>query len=98
LELEMKRRREVDQEFRALLQEFLDRGVFREGSPQAGVVAAVSQGGLRALDQDQMRIWNEQVLPVVSKPLHEQVAIAAILREGGYVPRRIELERYCTQL
>jgi hypothetical protein len=94
----MKKQREVDQEFRTLLQEFLDRSVFREGSPQARVVAAALQAGLHALDQDHMKIWNEEVLPVVSKPLHEQAAIAAILRNGGYVPRRIELERYRTQL
>ncbi len=31
------------------------------------------------------------LLPILSKPLNEQIAIAAIIRRGGYVPRKIEI-------
>ena len=83
----------IDDEYAALLLDFIASGVFREGSPEAAIVTIVAAGGIESLDDRQRSLWYERILPVVSKPLSQQAAIAAILRNGGRVPARIDIER-----
>lgn len=88
----MRHARKIDGEYAALLHDFIERGVFRRGSPEAVIVATVADGGIEALDEGQRTLWHEKILPIVSKPLSQQAAVAAILRNGGRVPRRIDVE------
>jgi hypothetical protein len=56
------------------------------------VAEAVAERGQSHLDPAQREVWERRVLPILSKPLNEQIAIAAIIRRGGYVPRKIHID------
>src|SRR4051812_7707378 len=90
----MKGKKRIDAEFSALLQDFLDCDFFAAGSEEAGIAEIAARFGLGALDQRQRRIWDESILPIVSKPLGEQVAVRSILRNGGYLPQKIDSLAY----
>jgi hypothetical protein len=85
----MGRVEKVDEELRALIQDVIDAGLLAEESRGLTVARQVAARGFGSLDADGRRVWEQAVLPVLSKPLHEQIAIASILRRGGYVPRKI---------
>jgi hypothetical protein len=80
----------VDQELSALIHEVIDAALLEPTSPEYAVAMTVAEKGQGVLDYGQRALWESRVLPILSKPLHEQIAIAAILRRGGYVPRKIE--------
>lgn len=82
--------RGVDQELSALIHEVIDAALLDQSSPEYTVALLVAERGQSCLDTAQRSIWESRVLPILSKPIHEQIAIAAILRRGGYVPRKIE--------
>ncbi len=63
----------VDRERASLLKDFLRFNVFPSSSAEAEIVGLVIRNGLRGLSPDQMDIWHERVLPVVSRPLVEQI-------------------------
>jgi hypothetical protein len=85
----MGRVEKVDEELRALIQDVIEAGLLAEQPHVLAVARHVADRGFASLDADQRRVWEQEVLPVLSKPLHEQIAIASILRRGGYVPRKI---------
>ena len=80
----------VDQELSALIHEVVDAALLETSSPEYDVALLVAEKGQAALDPPQRAVWESRVLPILSKPLQEQIAIASILRRGGYVPRKIE--------
>jgi len=82
--------RGVDQELSALIHEVIDAALLDPSSQEYAVALLVAERGQSCLDSAQRSIWESRVLPILSKPIHEQIAIAAILRRGGYVPRKIE--------
>ncbi len=84
------RRPRPDPAFSELLDEFLKAEVFPKHSAEAQILSRVVQEGLQALADEEHAIWLERVLPVVSKPLCDQVAVARILRNGGRVSKRID--------
>lgn len=81
----------IDQELRALIADAIAADLLAAGSSEREVAERVARSGQPALDAEQRKVWEERVLPVLSKPLNEQVAIASIIRSGGYVPRKIEV-------
>ena len=84
----MGRLENVDQELRALIEDVIGAGLLAN-SPGLPVARRLAEKGFGALDAGERQIWEQHVLPVLSKPLQEQIAIASILRSGGYVPRKI---------
>jgi hypothetical protein len=80
----------VDQELSALIHEMIDAALLEPASPEHQVALIVADKGQATLDPSERAIWEGRLLPILSKPLHEQIAIAAIIRRGGYVPRKIE--------
>ncbi|WAJ27252.1 hypothetical protein [Antarcticirhabdus aurantiaca] len=63
----------VDQERASLLKDFLRFRVFHPASAEAEIVGLVIRHGLKGLSPEQMALWHERVLPVVSRPLVEQI-------------------------
>jgi hypothetical protein len=80
----------VDQELSALIHEVIDASLLEPTSPEYEVALIVADKGQAGLDGRERMIWESRLLPILSKPIHEQIAIAAIIRRGGYVPRKIE--------
>jgi hypothetical protein len=89
----MRRKARTDPDFKSFLLDYASSTVFRPGSAEARLVRIVAQRGLSALNFNQMELWYERVLPTLSKPLGEQVAISSIMQNGGYVPPRIDPAR-----
>lgn len=81
----------VDRELRDLIRDVIAAELIAPGSPEMEVAQTVAEHGQATLDAAQREIWETRVLPILSKPLNEQIAIAAIIRRGGYVPRKIQL-------
>ena len=84
----MGRLEKVDQELRTLIEDAIGAGLLAE-SPGLAVSRHVAEKGFGSLGARERQIWEQHVLPILSKPLQEQIAIASILRSGGYVPRKI---------
>lgn len=87
----MSRMTSVDRELRDLIRDVIAAELVAPGSSEMAVARAVAEHGQGGLDAAQREIWEARVLPILSKPLNEQIAIAAIIRRGGYVPRKIQL-------
>lgn len=87
----MSRMTSVDRELRDLIRDVIAAELIAPGSPEMSVAEAVSEHGQASLDPLQREIWEARVLPILSKPLNEQIAIASIIRRGGYVPRKIQI-------
>ncbi|BDA85027.1 hypothetical protein Sa4125_25690 [Aureimonas sp. SA4125] len=79
----------VDDELRALIEDVIAAGLLADNPRGLAVAQRVAAHGFSALQSDERGFWEQDVLPVLSKPLQEQIAIASILRSGGYVPRKI---------
>jgi len=80
----------VDPEISALIGEVIGADLLKPNSPELEVARLVAARGQGALNAAQRDIFERFVLPILAKPLRDQVAIASILRRGGYVPRKIE--------
>ncbi|WP_061976901.1 MULTISPECIES: hypothetical protein [unclassified Aureimonas] len=80
----------VDPELNALIREVIDARLIKPGSPEQIVAARVASEGLGALAPDERELFETRVLPILAKPIREQLAIASIVQRGGYVPRKIE--------
>ena len=80
----------VDKELSALIHEMIEAALLDPASAEYAVAMLVAEKGQSSLSMAQRAVWESRVLPILSKPIHEQIAIAAILRRGGYVPRKIE--------
>ncbi|WP_156386506.1 hypothetical protein [Aureimonas sp. Leaf454] len=87
----MSRMTTVDRELKDLIRDVIAAELLEPGSKEMAVAEAVAERGQGSLDSAQREIWERRVLPILSKPLNEQIAIAAIIRRGGYVPRKIQL-------
>lgn len=81
----------IDGELRALIEDVIAAELLAAGSPERAVAELVAGKGQVALSAEQRQVWETRVLPILSKPLREQIAIASIIRGGGYLPRKIEL-------
>ncbi|GGD90637.1 hypothetical protein GCM10011390_06750 [Aureimonas endophytica] len=81
----------VDRELAALIRDVVAAELLAPNSPELRIAEQVATSGLGTLDGEGRRIWENRLLPILSKPLSEQIAIASILRRGGYVPRRIQM-------
>ncbi|KTQ95476.1 hypothetical protein NS365_22450 [Aureimonas ureilytica] len=80
----------VDPELNALIHEVMEARLIKPGSPEHVVAARVAQEGLGALGSDERDLFETKVLPILAKPIREQLAIASIVQRGGYVPRKID--------
>ncbi|MBB3948934.1 hypothetical protein [Aureimonas jatrophae] len=80
----------VDPEISALIGEVIAADLLKPNSPELAVARLVATKGQGALDAQERDIFERLVLPILAKPLRDQVAIASILRRGGYVPRKIQ--------
>ena len=88
---EMLRVGQVDRELSALIRDAIAADLLAPNSNELKVAEVVAERGFSGLDEDGHRIWERSLLPILSKPLSEQIAIASIVRRGGYVPRRIKI-------
>ena len=80
--------RTVDPELRNLIVEALDAGLLKPRSEDARVASIVAEKGQGHLSAEERGIWEARVLPVLSKPISQQLAIGAIQRRGGRLGRR----------
>lgn len=80
----------VDPELAALIREVIDADLLKRNSEELRIAHQVARAGLAGLDPEEVRVYEAKVLPILAKPLRDQIAIASILRRGGYVPRKIE--------
>lgn len=80
----------IDPELGALIHEVIEANLLKIGSPAHRVAERVASIGLGALSAGEREIFERQVLPILAKPLREQLAIASIVQRGGYVPRKID--------
>ena len=87
----MKQGRCPDPEYQELLLDFVRYGVLPSYSEEADITLIVAAAGVDALSPYQRSIWEQRILPTVCKPLSQQIAIASILDNGGYVPCRIDV-------
>ncbi|KAB0680916.1 hypothetical protein [Aureimonas leprariae] len=86
----MVRGKTVDHELSALIRDVIAAELLAPNSVELRTAETVAQRGLAALDDGGRRVWETRLLPILSKPLGEQIAIASIIRRGGYVPRKID--------
>lgn len=86
----MMRGRAVDSELSALIRDVIAAELLAPNSAELRTAVTVAERGLAALDDSERRVWETRLLPILSKPLGEQIAIASIIRRGGYVPRKID--------
>lgn len=86
----MRRKANLDPDYASFLLAYAASGVFPEGSAEARLMRVVAYRGLSGLNYRQTRFWYDKILPVVSKPLEEQLAVSRIVRGGGRVPPRVE--------
>ncbi|WP_155897492.1 hypothetical protein [Aureimonas ureilytica] len=80
----------VDPELNALIREVIEARLIKPGSPEHVVAMRVGSEGLGALTPEERDLFETRVLPILAKPIREQLAIASIVQRGGYVPRKIE--------
>ena len=80
----------VDPELNALIREVIDARLLKPGSPEQVVAERVADSGLSSLERDDRDLFEHKVLPILAKPIREQLAIASIVQRGGYVPRKID--------
>jgi hypothetical protein len=80
----------VDPELNALIREVIDARLLKPGSPEQVVATRVADEGIGALAREERDLFETRVLPILAKPIREQLAIASIVQRGGYVPRKIE--------
>jgi hypothetical protein len=81
----------VDRELSALIRDVIAAELLAPNSPELRTAEAVAEKGFGGLDDEGRRVWETRLLPILSKPLGEQIAIASIIRRGGYLPRKVEL-------
>ncbi|MBB3996207.1 hypothetical protein [Aureimonas pseudogalii] len=81
---------QTDPELYALVQDLVAAGLLKHGSNEHRVAAHVARSGLASLTGDERRMFEQSVLPILAKPMREQLAVASIVRRGGYVPRKID--------
>ncbi|RIY02157.1 hypothetical protein D3218_07645 [Aureimonas flava] len=79
----------VDPELSALIREVVEAKLLKAGSEEIRVAQHVAAHGLGALNPSERDVFERRVLPILSKPIREQLAIASIVQRGGYVPRKI---------
>ncbi len=77
-------------ELSGLIHDVIAAELLAPNSAEARIAERVAASGLGGLDDESRRVWEARVLPILSKPLSEQIAIASIIRRGGYVPRKID--------
>ncbi len=75
--------RAVDPELRNLIAEALDAGLLKPQSEDARIATVVAEKGQRQLTAQERSVWEGRVLPILSKPIAQQIAIGAIQRRGG---------------
>ncbi|WP_182085410.1 hypothetical protein [Aureimonas sp. ME7] len=80
----------VDPELSALIREVVEAKLLKAGSQEQRVAEQVAAHGLGSLDPMERDTFERRVLPILAKPLREQLAIASIVQRGGYVPRKID--------
>jgi len=80
----------IDPELTALIEEVIEADLLKRNSSELRIAHRVAVEGLAALEPGEVAVFEAKVLPILAKPLRDQVAIASILRRGGYVPRKIE--------
>ena len=80
----------TDPELSALVQDLVTAGLLKNGSNEHRVADQVARAGLASLTAAERRMFEESVLPILAKPMREQLAVASIVRRGGYVPRKID--------
>lgn len=85
------RSRHVDAELSALIRDVIVAELLEPNSEELKTAEAVAARGLAGLNEQGRQIWETRLLPLLSKPLNEQIAIASIIRRGGYLPRKIDL-------
>ena len=88
----MRRKSQLDPDYASFLMAYAASGVFAPGSAEGQLVQIVAKSGLAALNFHQTRLWYQSVLPIVSKPIDEQLAVARMVRDGGRVPQKIEAD------
>ena len=87
----MARAKPVDTELSALIRDVIAAELLAPDSLELLTAEAVARRGIAGLDEQGRRVWETRLLPMLAKPLAEQIAIASIIRRGGYVPRKIEV-------
>lgn len=80
----------VDPELHTLILEVIEARLIKPGSPEQMVAKRVADHGLASLAPEERDVFERKVLPILAKPIREQLAIASIVQRGGYVPRKIE--------
>ncbi|WP_279480016.1 hypothetical protein [Aureimonas sp. SK2] len=79
----------VDPELSALIREVVEAKLLKTGSEEKRIAEQVARQGLASLSAAERDTFERRVLPILSKPIREQLAIASIVQRGGYVPRKI---------
>jgi len=78
-----------DPELVALIDEAIEAGLLKAGHPEAEVARRVSLLGQRSLSAAERVVWERSVLPVLSKPIGDQILIGSLVRRGNRLPRRV---------
>ncbi len=79
----------VDPELSALIREVVEAKLLKAGSEEKRIAEHVARHGLVSLSAAERDTFERRILPILSKPIREQLAIASIVQRGGYVPRKI---------
>ena len=79
-----------DPELATLIAEAIDAGLLTYGTREHEVACLVATKGQNRLSRSERETFETRVLPILAKPLREQIAVASIIQRGGYVPRKID--------
>lgn len=78
-----------DPELVALIDEAIEAGLLKAGHPEVDVARRVSLLGQRSLSAAERVVWERSVLPVLCKPIGDQILIGSLVRRGNRLPRRV---------
>ena len=81
---------QTNPELSALIREVLEANLLKSGSRERAVAERVAELGIGKLPPEERDLFERTVLPILAKPLREQIAVASIIQRGGYVPRKID--------
>ena len=77
-----------DPELSALIHEAIDAGLLRADRPETDVARRVSAFGQKGLNPADRLLWERSVLPILSKPIADQILFGSLARRGNRLPKR----------
>ncbi|WP_312795566.1 hypothetical protein [Tianweitania sp.] len=76
---------------------FIEAGYFEEGTPSYGVALQVADRGVGSLIGGQVAVWQNHILPVLSKPMNDEERFQCALEQDREDEARFGLDQPAKQ-